>query len=319
MPSNQPITLAQFESIGEDYARQLRAIGIDSVDEFLAHAVDEIHQRTQIDATRVSQWRDVLDLFRVPKVSARDAELLVAANVNSVAELSHRQAVRIYYKLKEIDEASYLIITQLPTFRQIDEWIDFAKLLTKRVKRGLNVPLVKLPGITIDVASRFQLYQIWTVDDLVAKQALVPKLHKKVGLSKEAYATLLQLVTLLEIDGVDAYFATLLHAAGIHSREALVQQPATDTLAKLQALQQQERPGEQAGEGPQPQAREPITIEHLKAWQAFAANLDVAKAANAARAATTSTVASVPPAGEVESETEHQSKHQPTNSGEASA
>ncbi|MHA1731020.1 MAG: DUF4332 domain-containing protein [Promethearchaeota archaeon] len=230
--------LEQFESIGQEYAGRLASAGIHSVEDFFLHSLDEIEKFTKVGRKRVEQWRDCLDLFRIPKISPREAELLYHANVNSVKELSHRQAVRIYYKLKEIDEATYLIIIDLPTFRVIDEWIYYAKLLTMRIKTGLNVPLVKLPVVTVEAAREFEKYQVFTVEELLVKTPLVKSLRKKVGMSKVEWSGLLGAVSLLEVDGIDVYFADILARAGIHDSAALSSKPTAEVVSRAREVQE---------------------------------------------------------------------------------
>lgn len=250
--------LDQFESIGENYAKQLEAIGITTVDDFYNVPVDQIQAKTGIDPKRVQQWAEVLDLFRIPKLSSREAELLVYANVNSVRELSHRQAVRIYYKLKDIDEATYLIIIDLPTFRVIDEWIYYAKLLTKRIKTGLNIPLVKLPMIPLGAAAEFQKYQIITVEEFQIKLPLVKGLRKKVDMTKKSWHAMIDFISLLEIDGIDVYFADVLTRAGILTATVLKNALATDVSARAQKVQEGDR-----------KVREPVTLDLVTEWKKY--------------------------------------------------
>jgi NAD-dependent DNA ligase len=231
------IDLSQFETIGDKYSKILKdKMKIDTVDDFYEHSLEEIVEKTEIESKRVQQFIDVLDLFRIPKLSIRNAELLYSANINSVEELSHRQASRIYYKLKQIDVESHLIILQLPSFAEISEWIYYSKLLSKRIKYGLNIPMILLPIIGLDEATELKKFQIITVEDFRNRSRLVPGLRKKLGLSKDEFKDLNNIVKMLEIDGIDAYMAACLMEIGIKTIEDLNNTPLSEIMNKLNGI-----------------------------------------------------------------------------------
>ncbi len=212
-------TLDQFESIGDKYASRLKDRGINSVDDFYNYSIDEIKSIAKVDQKRADQWRDILEIFKIPKITIRDAELLYYANVNSIEELSHRRASRIFYKFKKIDKESYFIILKLPTFSQIDEWIYFAKLITKRIKSDYNIPLVKFSLLNIDQLSELAKYRIWTVEEFLKKYSQIRGLRKKLKMTQDQFNDLLTLLKLVEIDGIDSYLANIFFEAGIKSKE----------------------------------------------------------------------------------------------------
>ncbi|MHA1681479.1 MAG: DUF4332 domain-containing protein [Promethearchaeota archaeon] len=250
------ISLEQFESIGDVYAKQLASIGIRSIADFNRRSVAEIEAGTGIKRKRIMQWRDVLDLYRIPGISHRDAELLYHVNINSVEELSHRQAVRIYYALKELDENTHVIIIDLPTFRTIDEWVYYAKLLTKRIKAGLNIPVIKMPLVTVDVAFELQKFQVVTVDELLIKDRLIKNLFKKVGMSKKAWRELMDFISLLAIDGIDVYFAGVLTKAGFVSPLLLKNAEIADFFTRINLVEKS-----------MDEVMEPITLEMVTRWK----------------------------------------------------
>ncbi|MCP4763625.1 MAG: DUF4332 domain-containing protein [archaeon] len=235
------ITLDQFECIGDDYAKKLNTdLNIRTVDDFYKCSFEEIREKTVVDEKRVQHWFDVLDLFRIPKISVRDAELLYYANVNSVLELSHRQASRIYYKFKETDVETYFIILALPTFAQIDEWIYFAKLMSRRIKFGLNIPLILL-GLTMDQVTDLSKYRIWTVEDFVTRGKLISGLRGRLNLGRKEYKMLENKIDMLRIDGVDEYIARTLQNAGMESLELLKITDNNEILSKVQEIQAKEK------------------------------------------------------------------------------
>ena len=226
--------LEQFETIGHKYSKILKKkMNIDSVDDFYQYSLKEIVEKTEIETKRVQQFIDILDLFRIPKLSIRNAELLYYANINSVEELSHRQASRIYYKLKQIDVESHLIILQLPSFAEIGEWIYFAKILNKRIKFGLNIPMILLPMIGLKQATEFKKYQIITVEDFVNRSKIISGLRNKLDLSKKNYKDLINFIEILKIDGVDAYMASCFFEAGFSSLILLKESSISEIMVKI--------------------------------------------------------------------------------------
>lgn len=235
-------SLSEFESIGENYGQILqKTMNIQTVDEFLKHSVEEIHKKADIDIERVEQWRDLIDLFRVPNLTARECELLYNSNINSVEELSHRQSLRIFYKLREIDAETRFIVLSFPTFAQIDEWIYFAKMMSKRIKFGLNIPLILFPMINIDIASEFKKFSIYTAEDLLDKQDQIKNVPKKVGIKPYRYHHLLDMIELVEIPGIDVYFATLLQKAGFNTVKILRNTPVDKIFEAVSNIQATEK------------------------------------------------------------------------------
>jgi len=211
--------LREFESIGMKYSEIINEkLKVKYVDELYKFSKSEIVQKTGIDEKRVEQFLNILDLFRIPNMTIRVAELLYYANINSVEELSHRQAARIYFKLKQLDENTSIIILQYPTFAQISEWINFAKLMTRRIKYGLNIPMILFPMINIHQATELIKYQIYTAADFVNAKNFIKGLRHKLNLQKEDYFHLLSLIDLVEIDGIDLILAQILYDAGIKNK-----------------------------------------------------------------------------------------------------
>ncbi|MHA1520449.1 MAG: DUF4332 domain-containing protein [Promethearchaeota archaeon] len=230
--------LSEFESIGEDYAQILRkTMKIRSVDDFLRYSPQQIHEQGKIDLERVEQWANLIDLFRVPNLSARECELLFNSNINSVKELSHRQSLRIFYKLREIDAETRFIVLSFPTFAQIDEWIYFAKIMSKRIKFGLNIPLILFPMVKIDNASEMKKFSIFTAEDLMDKQERIKNLGKKVHMKSSKFNLLLDMVEIVRVPGIDIFLASLLHQAGYGRIKSLLRAKSNSIMENVNQIQ----------------------------------------------------------------------------------
>ena len=233
--------LEAFESFGEESVRLLKEkLNVATVDDFLSYPLTEIREKTGIEMNRIQQWKQVLELFKIPQLSPREAELLFYVNINSIEELSHRQAIRIYYKLRDLDKNTYFIIIQFPTLAKIDKWIYYAKLMTKRIKNGLAVPLLKLPLMTVERASELQKLGIWTAGEFLNKIRVIKDLRKRMKMGRKEWREFVDLLRFLEIDGIDAYFATTFFQAGIKSVEMLHSMTDENILTLVKAVQNKE-------------------------------------------------------------------------------
>ncbi len=231
-------TFDAFEDIGPFYGEILRKkAGLETVDDFLLetwdgnyerlleklrapsqhHFVhDPKHERAEIDKERLEKWGKVFDLFKIPKLKPRIAELLVNAGINSVRELSFNDPVQVLYKMQAIDEDTYVVVVETPSIADVERWIQFAKLMTRRYRRGSMVPLVNfMPVMNLHYASELQKYEIWTIEDLEANAILIPRLYSRIGMTLPRYHRLLGLCDLCRLDGIDSLIAHVLEVAGI--------------------------------------------------------------------------------------------------------
>jgi hypothetical protein len=233
-----------FETIGPFYGDILKKkVGLETVDDFLQFTsygrnykplLDKLEGQTlekrkshskeqqEINEEIVRNWGCVFDLFRVPMVSPRDAEMLVATGIHSVQELSYKDADQVLDKMWDMDEDTYFIIVHEPTIADVEQWIAFAKMIIRRHKYGIGIPLVSLePVMTLNYASEFQKFRIWTIEDLNASIRLIPGLYARIGMPRKTWVDFLGLCDLCRVDGIDAPIARALGMAGITSLDAL--------------------------------------------------------------------------------------------------
>lgn len=240
------IPLDRFESIGPEIARKLqRKLKIGSVDEFLKMKrngkLDEIKNKMKLDniePARIDKWAEMIELFTIPNISAREAELLQNIDINSVEELAHRDAVQILSKLRVLDEETYFILLQLPSISQIESWIYYAKLMTRRMKIGYNIPLISLfPTVKIENAVEFQKYRIWTLEDFEVTFKTIPDLRSRVNMTKKEWDKMLSLMEIVRLDSVDIYFARVLFNAGYTTLKGLENAISEEIYEKVKAVQ----------------------------------------------------------------------------------
>jgi len=130
--------LTQVEGIGETYAEKLKAAGIATTDQLLEKGATragrkEIAEKAGISETLVLKWVNHVDLFRIKGVGEEYADLLEAAGVDTVPELAQRNPRNLYDKLVEVNSQKKLV-RQLPTLKQVENWVAQAKELPRVIQ-----------------------------------------------------------------------------------------------------------------------------------------------------------------------------------------
>ncbi|MCX8032627.1 MAG: DUF4332 domain-containing protein [Thermoleophilia bacterium] len=129
--------VAEVEGIGPVYADKLKEKGITTTEALLkvgatAKGRAELAAATGIDEKRILEWVNRADLMRIKGVGTQYSDLLEAAGVDSVVELSRRRADNLTKKMAEVNEEKKLV-RKLPVESQVAAWIEEAKTLPRMV------------------------------------------------------------------------------------------------------------------------------------------------------------------------------------------
>jgi predicted flap endonuclease-1-like 5' DNA nuclease len=129
--------LTTIEGIGPTFAAKLGECKIKSCEGLLSHAAGKkarlkLAEDTGIDEARILKWVNHADLMRIKGIGGEYAELLEAAGVDSVPELSKRRADNLHAKMVEVNTTKKLV-RQVASEKQVAGWIDQAKALPKVV------------------------------------------------------------------------------------------------------------------------------------------------------------------------------------------
>lgn len=129
--------LTTIEGIGEASATKLKTAGVGSVESLLKKGATpqgrkEISQTSGMDDGRVLKFVNHADLMRIKGIGGEYAELLEAAGVDTVVELSRRNAVNLHAKMKEVN-AEKKLVRQVAAQSQVEDWIRQAKRLPRAV------------------------------------------------------------------------------------------------------------------------------------------------------------------------------------------
>jgi len=131
-------SLLDVEGIGKTYAEKLKEIGIRSTDALLEKGSTpkgrkEIAEKAGISPKLVLEWVNHVDLFRIKGVQEEYADLLEEAGVDTVPELAQRKPENLRKKMLEVNEQKKLV-RQLPSEKQVADWVKQAKKLPRRIK-----------------------------------------------------------------------------------------------------------------------------------------------------------------------------------------
>ncbi|TDY61676.1 uncharacterized protein DUF4332 [Aminivibrio pyruvatiphilus] len=130
--------LEKVEGIGEVYGKKLRDAGVNNTDMLLEAGStrkgrDELAVKTEIASKLILEWVNHVDLFRVKGVGEEYADLLEASGVDTVPELAQRRADNLHKKMAEVNGEKKLV-RQLPSEKQVQEWIDHARELPRKIQ-----------------------------------------------------------------------------------------------------------------------------------------------------------------------------------------
>lgn len=129
--------ITEIEGIGAATQEKLTEMGITTVESLLEQGADSkgrdaIATATGLAAKKVLAFVNMADLFRIKGVGSQYAELLQAAGVNTVVELSKRKPENLHAKMLEINGEKKLV-RQPPSVAAVTDWVEIAKELPRVV------------------------------------------------------------------------------------------------------------------------------------------------------------------------------------------
>ncbi|MDD4343248.1 MAG: DUF4332 domain-containing protein [Eubacteriales bacterium] len=127
--------LTVIEGIGEAYEVKLKEAGIGSIEKLLAACTTkkgrkDLAEKAEVSEKLILKWANHADLIRIKGIGGEYAELLEAAGVDTVPELSNRRADNLTAKMAEVN-AKKKLVRKLPTEKMVKDWIDQAGKLDR--------------------------------------------------------------------------------------------------------------------------------------------------------------------------------------------
>jgi predicted flap endonuclease-1-like 5' DNA nuclease len=127
-----------IEGIGPAYGNKLRNSGVKNVDDLLRAGSTRSKRRVlanKIDVApaTVLKWVYRADFFRIKGIGTQYSSLLEEAGVNTVADLSRRNAKNLHASIKSINRKKNLV-RRIPPYRTVQRWIKNADNLTRIIE-----------------------------------------------------------------------------------------------------------------------------------------------------------------------------------------
>jgi len=129
--------IIDIEGVGSTYAKKLASAGINTVESLLKRGAtpkgrEEISKASGIDRNLILEWVNRADLYRIKGIGSEYSDLLESAGVDTVVELSKRDAKNLTAKMVETN-SKRKIVRRLPPEKQVADWIKQAKKLPRVV------------------------------------------------------------------------------------------------------------------------------------------------------------------------------------------
>lgn len=127
----------QIEGIGETYGERLAVLGIKTTGDLLEIGAtktgrQQIAKGADLPESLILTWVNHADLMRIDGVAGQYSELLEAAGVDTVKELSHRNAENLHAKMVEVNN-QYGLTGKVPSAEHLAEMIEQAKKMEPKI------------------------------------------------------------------------------------------------------------------------------------------------------------------------------------------
>ncbi len=128
----------EIEGIGPTYGNRLRNAGVATVKDLLKVGATRTGRRSLaykvgVAPAELLKWVYRADFFRVRGIGTQYSSLLESAGVNTVADLSMRNSVDLYERLREINVKKKLV-RRTPPAKTVERWVRSAKGLKRVVE-----------------------------------------------------------------------------------------------------------------------------------------------------------------------------------------
>jgi len=137
-PAVRGSKIIKVEGIGPQYTEKLHKLNIYTTSDLLEAGATpalrkELAEKTEIAPKNILEWVNISDLFRIKGVGEEYADLLEEAGVDTVVELSTRNATNLHAKILEVNEAKKLV-KRVPTLAMVEGWVNEAKTLPRKIE-----------------------------------------------------------------------------------------------------------------------------------------------------------------------------------------
>ncbi len=127
----------EIQGVGPKLSARLQKAGVNSVEALLEMGCTPqgrqvLSEKSGIGMKRILRRVNHADLFRIHGVAGQYAELLEKAGVDTVVELSKRNADNLFAKMVQVNE-EFNLVNNPPEKTAVEKWIIEAKTLPRVV------------------------------------------------------------------------------------------------------------------------------------------------------------------------------------------
>lgn len=127
----------QIEGIGDTYGDRLAKLDVHTTEDLLVKGGTKsgrqhLAEKADIPESLILTWVNHADLMRIDGVAGHFSELLEASGVDTVKELSHRNAENLHTKMLEVNNQLGLT-GKVPSAQTLSQMIEQAKKMEPRV------------------------------------------------------------------------------------------------------------------------------------------------------------------------------------------
>ena len=127
--------ISDIEGIGPAYAKKLAGAGVSTTGRLLTMAANvagrkDLAAQADVTTKQVLEWVNRADLMRIKGVGTQYSDLLEATGVDTVVELSRRNAENLFQAMTDLNAAKKLV-RQVPSVDQVKGWISQAASLPR--------------------------------------------------------------------------------------------------------------------------------------------------------------------------------------------
>jgi predicted RecB family nuclease len=130
-------SISKIDGITAVAATKLKSVGIRTTEALLeaAHTVKgrkALAAKTGLSEQQLLEWANIADCMRIPGMGKAKAELLRAAGVSTVRELTHRNPARLAQNMKDANTKRKLVRV-LPSEKSVSQLIEEARKLPLKI------------------------------------------------------------------------------------------------------------------------------------------------------------------------------------------
>lgn len=130
-------SILDIEGVGPVFAKKLKEAGVATTDALLVAGATpkgrkELAAKAGLDETKILEWVNRADLYRIKGVGSEYSDLLEASGVDTIVELSKRVPANLFAKMVEVNKTKKLV-RKMPIEPQVKDWIEQAKALPRKV------------------------------------------------------------------------------------------------------------------------------------------------------------------------------------------